>query len=177
MCYQANFPSGRKELNISTYQSCILVLFNVKSTLTLNEIRDATGITELELRRHLLSLCTPKLRILHKASKSRGIDDNDSFTFNEEFNAPKKRIKVPLVAAKEVSAGEEGAAGESIPPAVEEDRRHLIEAALVRTMKARKTMTHNDLIAEVTKQLSARFTPTPQVKTCALAFVVILCIV
>jgi cullin 3 len=30
-------------------------------------------------------------------------------------------------------------------------------------MKARKTMEHNNLIAEVTKQLSARFPPNPQV--------------
>lgn len=28
-------------------------------------------------------------------------------------------------------------------------------------MKARKTMEHNNLIAEVTKQLSARFVPNP----------------
>ena len=45
---------------------------------------------------------------------------------------------------------------------MEEDRRHLVEASLVRIMKARKTLHHNDLIAEVTRQLSVRFTPSPQ---------------
>lgn len=48
-----------------------------------------------------------------------------------------------------------------IPPQVEEDRRHLVEAVIVRTMKARRTLSHNDLVAEVTRQLSYRFNPNP----------------
>ena len=45
---------------------------------------------------------------------------------------------------------------------VDEERKFLIEAAIVRVMKSRQTMTHASLIAEVIKQLSARFMPTPQ---------------
>lgn len=56
---------------MSTYQMCILLLFNEHSSLTLDAIRSATDITELELRRHLLSLCTPKLKILKKSSKGK----------------------------------------------------------------------------------------------------------
>lgn len=56
---------------MSTYQMCILLLFNDCDVLSLDAIRSATGIAETELRRHLLSLCTPKLRILTKASKGK----------------------------------------------------------------------------------------------------------
>lgn len=50
-----------------------------------------------------------------------------------------------------------------LPASVDEERRHLVEAAIVRIMKARKSMTHFDLVAEVTRQLSYRFSPPPQV--------------
>jgi hypothetical protein len=46
---------------------------------------------------------------------------------------------------------------------VEEDRKPQIEAAIVRIMKSRKRLGHNELIGEVTRQLAARFLPQPQV--------------
>ena len=77
---------------------CILMLFNDNITLSLESIRNATNISESELRRHLLSLCTPKLKILKKFSKGKGIVDDDSFTFNDEFTSKFKRMKVPLIS-------------------------------------------------------------------------------
>ena len=41
------------------------------------------------------------------------------------------------------------------PAQVDEERRHLVEAAIVRIMKARKTMSHVDLVAEVTQTFFA----------------------
>ena len=42
-----------------------------------------------------------------------------------------------------------------LPAQVDEERRHLVEAAIVRIMKARKTMSHVDLVAEVTQRFFA----------------------
>jgi len=126
--------------------------------LPLETIERASGVPAEELRRHLLSLCTPKMRVLKKSSKSKGIETGDVFTFNIDFSSKFKRMKVPLISAKEVA----GPAEEEVPGAVEEERRHHVEATLVRIMKSRKTLSHNELVAETTRQLAVRFTPSPQ---------------
>jgi hypothetical protein len=42
------------------------------------------------------------LKLLIKGSKGKGIIDDDEFTYNNEFTSKFKRIKVPLISAREV---------------------------------------------------------------------------
>lgn len=46
-----------------------------------------------------------------------------------------------------------------IPEIVEEDRRYLVEACIVRIMKARRRLKHNELVEEVTRQMKNKFVP------------------
>jgi cullin 3 len=137
-----------------------LMLFNDDTTLTLGQIRSKTHIPDNELRRHLISLTTPKQRILLKGKPEEKTisSDDEAFTFNEKYKNKAKRIRVHLVKEGSLASS---AATTKVPVAVEEDRRHLVEAAIVRIMKARKSLSHNDLIAEVTRQLNNRFSPSP----------------
>ena len=116
--------------------------------LPFEEIARATQIPKSELKRHLISICTPKHRILLKSTKGKGIAESSTFRVNVGFSTKLKRVRVPLVAMKEIGARSDWHHDQQ-PDRVKEDRRHLCEATIVRVMKARKVITHNELIAEV----------------------------
>lgn len=147
-------------LNVSTFAMIVLLLFNELAEdmcLTLEDIQTQTEIPEQDLKRTLQSLACAKYKILTKEPKGRDINQGDKFYFNEGFTANLARIKIQTVANKVESEGER----KQTQDKVDEERKHQIEAAVVRIMKDRKVMEHNTLISEVTKQLSSRFMPSP----------------
>ncbi|CAI5707445.1 unnamed protein product [Peronospora effusa] len=171
---RASFSAGvedtkrRHELNVSTYQAVILMLFNQRLEWRFKDLVERTRIDVKDLKRHLISLCTPKYKILIKSSKGKRIDEEtDVFTLNNGYKSKLHRVRIPLVSQKETSllpavALSSSNPADALPPTVAEDRKHLVEAAIVRIMKTRKQVQHNQLIAEVTRQMSGRFTPSPQ---------------
>jgi cullin 3 len=44
---------------------------------------------------------------------------------------------------------------------VDEDRKHMVEATIVKVMKTRRRIEHNALISECAKILSVKFNPDP----------------
>jgi len=76
---------------------------------------------------------------------------------NESFTSKLYKVKIGTSTAVKENEFERIETREK----VEEDRRPQIEAAIVRLMKSRKILQHNDIITEVTRQLSNRFNPSP----------------
>jgi cullin 3 len=157
---RGSFKVRKHELNVSTYQMVILLMFNdlqENEALSYEQIKGESDIPEADLKRNLQSLACAKYKILLKEPKGKEINHGDSFYFNNEFTAPLQRIKIQTVASKVETEGERKETREK----VEEARKHQTEAAIVRIMKDRKTMDHNNLVAEVVKQLQSRFVPNP----------------
>ncbi|XP_036176081.1 cullin-3 isoform X11 [Myotis myotis] len=149
-------------LQVSTFQMTILMLFNNREKYTFEEIQQETDIPERELVRALQSLACgkPTQRVLTKEPKSKEIENGHIFTVNDQFTSKLHRVKIQTVAAKQ---GESDPERKETRQKVDDDRKHEIEAAIVRIMKSRKKMQHNVLVAEVTQQLKARFLPSPVV--------------
>eukprot|EP01118_Nematostelium_gracile_P018644 TRINITY_DN835_c0_g1_i2.p1 TRINITY_DN835_c0_g1~~TRINITY_DN835_c0_g1_i2.p1 ORF type:complete len:640 (+),score=177.01 TRINITY_DN835_c0_g1_i2:139-2058(+) len=84
---KAFFPSKKHELNVSTYQMVILLLFNDRNELSYKDIKDATGIPISDLKRNLLSLSCAKYKILNKEPNNKKIDDKDVFQYNSKFKS------------------------------------------------------------------------------------------
>lgn len=144
----ARFPKGNKLLQLSLYQTIVLILFNEADELSYKNIQDGTGIEELELKRTLLSLACGKVRVLHKKPKGPTVDSTDYFVFNENFQHRSTRLKVNAIQLKE-SVEENAATTEK----VFQERNYQIDAVVVRIMKTRRTLQHTALITEVYQQL------------------------
>jgi cullin 3 len=158
---KATFGKGQKhELNVSTYQMCILILFNTADRLSYRDIEEATDIPAPDLKRCLQSLaCVKGRNVLGKEPMSKDIGEEDDFYFNEKFSSKFYKVKIGTVAAQKETEPEK----QETRQRVEEDRKPQIEAAIVRIMKARRVLDHNNIVAEVTKQLQSRFLPNPAV--------------
>ncbi|XP_061541463.1 cullin-4B [Phycodurus eques] len=145
---KAEFKEGKKELQVSLFQTLVLLMFNEGEEFTLEEIKLASGIEDSELRRTLQSLACGKARVLTKIPKSKDVEDGDKFSCNDEFKHRLFRIKINQIQMKETV--EEQA---STTERVFQDRQYQIDAAIVRIMKMRKTLSHNLLMSEVYNQL------------------------
>uniref|UniRef100_A0A8C0SVA4 Cullin-4B n=1 Tax=Canis lupus familiaris TaxID=9615 RepID=A0A8C0SVA4_CANLF len=141
-------PEGKKELQVSLFQTLVLLMFNEGEEFSLEEIKQATGIEDGELRRTLQSLACGKARVLAKNPKGKDIEDGDKFICNDDFKHKLFRIKINQIQMKETV--EEQA---STTERVFQDRQYQIDAAIVRIMKMRKTLSHNLLVSEVYNQL------------------------
>jgi len=139
------------DFEVTTLQAVCIKLFNTRNLMSFAEIKEALNVEEDVLKRILHSLSCTRHKVLKKDPKSNSIKPTDSFSYNESFSSPKKRITIPMASLEDSHN----------PKRVEEDRTFAIEAAIVRIMKARKSLGHQQLVSEVLSQL-VLFRPNPR---------------
>ncbi|KAA0722690.1 Cullin-4B [Triplophysa tibetana] len=145
---KTEFKEGKKELQVSLFQTLVLLMFNETDELTVEEIRTATGIEDAELKRTLQSLACGKARVLNKTPRGKEVEDGDRFNFDSDFRHKLFRIKINQIQMKETVEEQV-----STTERVFQDRQYQIDAAVVRIMKMRKTLSHNLLVSELYNQL------------------------
>ena len=76
------------------------------------------------------------------------VDDKDQFQIFEQFESNQRRIRINNIMMKESKEERE-----KTVEGVARDRLYLIDAVLVRILKARKTILHQNLIQQVLEQV------------------------
>ncbi|KAF8650599.1 hypothetical protein AX16_005170 [Volvariella volvacea WC 439] len=152
---KARFKAGSKELSVSLYQAIVLLLFNDGDDIKYPEILEATRMNDAELRRTLQSLACGKKKVLRKVPAGREVEDEDVFRFNPDFEDPHPKVHINSIQAK-VSPEE----SKRTQQMIEGDRKHYLDAAIVRIMKARKELTYEKLKAATIDAVKNHFSPS-----------------
>ena len=159
---KARFNRGPKELQVSGLQGVVLMLFTDaeeqgKEVLSYEDVSQASGLKGGDLKRTLQSLACGRARVLTKHPKGREVTETDTFSVNKAFTDPKFKVKINQVQLSETKE-ENKATHERVVA----DRQFETQAAIVRIMKSRKSMTHALLVAEVINQTKSRGAMDPQ---------------
>ncbi|KAK7062395.1 ubiquitin-protein ligase [Favolaschia claudopus] len=148
---RTNYTNQKYILMTSAYQAAVLLQYNRNDTLSLQELQEATKISTEILAQVLALLVKAKVLIN---------DEKEQYDLNPGFKSKKIRVNLNLPIKAEVKAE-----SSDVLKAVDEDRKYVIQATIVRIMKARKTMKNQALIQEVISQISQRFAPKiPDIK-------------
>lgn len=148
---RTNYLNQKYILMTSSYQMAVLVQYNENDTLSLEELVTATGIPKELLTQVLAVLVKAKILINEEA---------EQYDLNPNFKSKKIRVNLNQPIKAEVKQE-----SSDVLKTVDEDRKYVIQATIVRIMKARKTMKNQVLIQEVTSQISTRFAPRiPDIK-------------
>ncbi|KAI9824378.1 MAG: hypothetical protein M1832_001913 [Thelocarpon impressellum] len=160
---KANYVKGTKvpyTFQVSTYQMAILLLFNDNDVVSYEDIEKSTALSR-EILDPSLGIFV-KAKVLTKEPEGARIEAGSRFALNYGFKNKKIRVNLNIAVKSEQKQEVE-----DTHKNIEEDRKLLMQSAIVRIMKSRKKMKHVQLVQETISQIRSRFTPNPKdIKKC-----------
>ncbi|XP_049781394.1 cullin-1-like [Schistocerca cancellata] len=163
LCWLFNVSNGelvthcfkrRYTLQASTFQMAILLQFNVSKTWTVQQLQESTQIGLDLVIQVIQSLM--KAKLLQSESDENDLQPNSVIALPKIYKNRKFKVNINIPLEAEIETEQDHA---NVHKNIEADRKILIQAAIVRIMKTRKTLKHPQLVAEVLNDMSLRFRP------------------
>ena len=149
---RGTFGKKSYDLQVTTLQAIALEALSGGVTLGFEDLAQRLNLEPEILKPLMHSLSCGRHKVIAKTPGGNKINTTDQFTANVKFSCNMRKIRIPMASLDSSFNTKK----------VEENRHIAIEAAIVRIMKARKTLQHQQLLAEVLAQLSF-FNPNPRV--------------
>ncbi|EEQ37876.1 hypothetical protein CLUG_01999 [Clavispora lusitaniae ATCC 42720] len=137
---------------VTNVQLMILLAFNKATTLTFSELHETVGVAQHVFEAHLSPFTKFKLLEQNPPDAASFNAPNTTFTIVSEYKSKKLKVNFVSTIKNEQKQEEVDTTRE-----IDESRKNYLTASIVRIMKARKTMKHNDLVNEVLLQAHSRF--------------------
>ncbi|UYV73228.1 CUL1 [Cordylochernes scorpioides] len=145
---ETNFYRKPYIFQSSTFQMIVLFQFNDAISFSIQQLQERTQIQKNLLLQVLTTLLKTKV-----LSCEGELNQSAVVGINSEFRHKKTRVDINIALA---SSGEQDEP-KTTKKEVVLNREVVMEAAMVRVMKSRKQLSHEDLLEEVTLSLRSRF--------------------
>ena len=147
---------------VSTYQMAVLLLFNraTNDVVSYDDMQAGTSLAKETLDPSVAIMV--KARVLVPEPENAKPESGTNYKLNHNFKNKKTKVNLNIAIKSEQKQE-----NEDTHKTIEEDRKLLIQSAIVRIMKSRKKLRHQLLLQETIGQISARFKPSVQdIKKC-----------